>query len=61
VSTVGYAGPTGERVGLVYVGLAWDGGMSSHEFNWSGTRQEIQSRAAKLALNRLRLHLVRTA
>lgn len=61
VSTVGLAGPGGEEpgkpVGLVYVGLAWDGGVLHQSFNWAGTRLEIQSRTAKLALNRLRLHL----
>ncbi len=61
VSTVGLAGPGGgtpeKPVGLVYVGLAWKGGVSSGSFNWAGTRLEIQSRTAKLALNRLRLAL----
>jgi nicotinamide-nucleotide amidase len=63
VSTVGLAGPGGgtpeKPVGLVYVGLAWDGGVSSWSFSWTGTRQDIRSRTAKLALNRLRLHLQR--
>jgi nicotinamide-nucleotide amidase len=63
VSTVGLAGPGGatpdKPVGLVHVGLAWEGGVAGAVFNWSGTRQEIQSRAAKLALNRVRLHLLR--
>jgi nicotinamide-nucleotide amidase len=62
VSTTGLAGPdsdgSGKPVGLVYVGLAWAGGVSSHSFNWGGTRTEIQSRSAKLALNRVRLHLL---
>jgi nicotinamide-nucleotide amidase len=62
VSTVGLAGPGGgspeKPVGLVHVGLAWDGGVSSQSFNWGGTRLEVQSRTAKLALNRLRLHLL---
>ena len=62
VSTVGLAGPGGgtaeKPVGLVYVGLAHRGGVASWSFSWSGTRQEIQSRTAKLALNRVRLHLV---
>jgi nicotinamide-nucleotide amidase len=62
VSTVGLAGPGGngpdKPVGLVYVGLAWDGGVTSQGFNWGGTRLEVQSRTAKLALNRLRLHLL---
>jgi nicotinamide-nucleotide amidase len=62
VSTVGIAGPGGgsaaKPVGLVYVGLAWEGGVRSQSFSWSGTREEIQRRTAKLALNRVRLHLV---
>jgi nicotinamide-nucleotide amidase len=63
VSTVGIAGPDGvapdKPVGLVHVGLAWDGGAASQSFNWGGTRADVQSRAAKMALNRVRLHLLR--
>jgi nicotinamide-nucleotide amidase len=62
VSTVGVAGPADagpdKPVGLVYVGLAWDGGVSSLRFSWAGTRAEVQLRTAKLALNRVRLHLL---
>ena len=58
ISTTGNAGPTGDPVGLVYVGLATrEGVVSSTTFNWFGSRSEIQSRVAKMALNRLRLHL----
>jgi nicotinamide-nucleotide amidase len=61
VSTVGIAGPGGampdKPVGLVYVGLAWEGGCSSASFSWAGTRAEVRSRTAKMALNRVRLHL----
>jgi nicotinamide-nucleotide amidase len=62
VSTVGIAGPAGaapdKPVGLVYVGLAWDGGATSVSFSWTGTRDEVRSRTASLALNRIRLHLL---
>jgi nicotinamide-nucleotide amidase len=65
VSTVGFAGPAGggpdRPVGLAFVGLAWEGGVASHQYGWSGTRLEIQSRTAKMALNRVRLHLQRAA
>ena len=46
-------------VGLVYVGLASAAGVTSTSFSWAGTRREVQSRTAKLALNAVRLHLVR--
>jgi nicotinamide-nucleotide amidase len=63
VSTVGVAGPTdggAERpVGLVYVGLAWEGGASSASFSWIGTRAEVQRRTARFALNRARLNLLK--
>jgi nicotinamide-nucleotide amidase len=63
VSTTGLAGPGAASpdrpVGLVYVGLAWEGGASSVSFSWLGTREEVRSRTAKLALNRVRLHLLR--
>jgi len=62
ISTVGLAGPRGgtleQPVGLVFAGLAWEGGVVSKSYNWLGTREEIQSRTAKLALNLLRLHLL---
>jgi nicotinamide-nucleotide amidase len=63
VSTVGVAGPGNltpdKPAGMVYVGLAWDGGVASTHFNWPGTRTEVRRRTAKLALNRVRLHLLR--
>jgi nicotinamide-nucleotide amidase len=61
VSTTGLAGPGGatpdKPIGLVFVGLAWDGGAASFTFSWAGTRTEIQSRTAKMALNVVRLKL----
>jgi nicotinamide-nucleotide amidase len=62
ISTTGIAGPTGatatKPVGLVWFGLAWESGVRSSHVNWFGTREEIQSRAAKTALNMVRLHLL---
>ena len=62
VSTVGVAGPgdlgPDKPAGTVFVGLAWDGGSSSSGFSWTGLRTEVQRRTAKLALNRVRLHLL---
>jgi nicotinamide-nucleotide amidase len=63
VSTTGIAGPGGatatKPVGLVYIGLSWAGGVQSFPVNWFGSREEIQSRSAKSALNAVRLHLLR--
>ena len=62
VSTVGAAGPgdlgPDKPAGTVFIGLAWDGGSSSSGFSWTGARTEVQQRTAKLALNRVRLHLL---
>jgi nicotinamide-nucleotide amidase len=62
ISTVGIAGPTGasadKPIGQVYVGVAWEGNAVTQSFRWPGSRGEVQSRTAKLALNRLRLHLL---
>ena len=64
VSTVGVAGPgdlgPDRPAGHVFVGLAWEGGSTFFGFSWTGTRAEVQRRTAKLALNRVRLHLMRS-
>jgi nicotinamide-nucleotide amidase len=66
LSTVGFAGPDNPAfagqpegsAGRVHVGLAWQGGVRSVSFHWPGTRREVLSRTAKLALNLVRLHLL---
>jgi nicotinamide-nucleotide amidase len=62
VSTTGFAGPGGgtdaNPVGTAYVGLAHAGGCEVVRWGWIGTRYEIMSRTAKLALNAVRLNLL---
>ena len=63
LATTGIAGPTGgspdKPVGLVYCGLATGQGTRVERLKQIGTRQVIKDRAAKAALNILRLHLQR--
>lgn len=62
VATTGFAGPGGgtdeNPVGTAYVGLAHAGGCEVVKWGWIGTRHEIMSRTAKLALNLVRLKLI---
>jgi len=61
ISTVGLAGPGGamadKPVGMCFAAVAFDGGVVSAASNWLATRSEVQSRAAKMALNLVRLQL----
>jgi nicotinamide-nucleotide amidase len=63
VATTGYAGPTGgtddDPVGTAYVALAHAGGTDVTRYGWLGTRTEVMSRTAKLALNLVRLNLLK--
>jgi nicotinamide-nucleotide amidase len=62
LATTGVAGPTGgtpeKPVGLVCVGLAWDGGAAAREFRLLGERQQVKYRGAQMALELLRRHLL---
>ena len=63
VATTGFAGPGGgteeNPLGTAYVALAHADGTDVTRYGWLGTRQEIMSRTAKLALNMTRLCLMK--
>jgi nicotinamide-nucleotide amidase len=65
VATTGLAGPGGgtdeNPVGTAYVALAHASGTEVTRHGWLGTRLEIMSRTATLALNMVRLRLMRAA
>jgi nicotinamide-nucleotide amidase len=61
IGITGIAGPGGgsdqKPVGLVYISLAWAGGSTTERFIMGGDREMIRQRAARTALNMLRLYL----
>lgn len=50
IATTGYAGPTGDDVGLVYIGVSINGEMRIEKMNFHGDRQMIRNRTARNAL-----------
>ena len=51
LSTTGYAGPTGEDVGLVYIGVASHRGEKAFRLRLSGSRQGIRKMTVQIALH----------
>ena len=50
LSVTGYAGPDGDDVGLVFIGVATALGCASYRMRFSGNRENVRSNAAKTAL-----------
>ena len=50
LSTTGYAGPTGDEVGLVYIGIADRQKTVVRRLHFSGSRQGIRKMTVQLAL-----------
>jgi nicotinamide-nucleotide amidase len=65
LSISGVAGPTGgtpaKPVGMVCIGLASDDDTQARTFNFSGDREMVRDRAAKMALTMLRFKLLNTS
>lgn len=57
VSTTGYAGPEGNPVGRVFIGIDYRGKTEVHEFHLHGDRQMIRQRACNLAMDHAILRL----
>ena len=62
VSVTGIAGPGGgseqKPIGTVYLGLAWEGGVTSQHHQFLGRRQDVGQRAAQAALALVRRWLI---
>ena len=62
LSITGIAGPGGatpdKPVGLIYLGLAWEGGQASRRLQLTSDREQNRDRSAYSALNLLRCHLL---
>jgi len=62
LAITGIAGPTGgtpeKPVGLVFVALAWDGGVAVWKCLFLGTRRQIKFQSTQKALDVLRRHLL---
>jgi nicotinamide-nucleotide amidase len=53
----GYAGPEGDQVGLVFVGLAGKDGSEARRFKFPGDRNRVRLLASNYALDFLRRKL----
>ncbi len=62
IGITGIAGPGGgtpqKPVGLVYIGLSWEGGVEVHRKRFSGTRLQIKTYSTSHALDMLRRKLL---
>jgi nicotinamide-nucleotide amidase len=50
ISTTGFAGPAGEKVGLTYIGVGSQRGVRVYKFEFSGDREDIRQQASNAAL-----------
>lgn len=50
VSTTGYLGPDGEKVGRVYIGISTKHGTVVYKFDFLGNREQIRQQAVRTAM-----------
>jgi nicotinamide-nucleotide amidase len=60
LSITGYAGPDGEKVGLVFIGLATPNGSEARRVQFPGDRERIRAFSTNIALDLLRRNLLAT-
>jgi nicotinamide-nucleotide amidase len=64
ISITGIAGPGGgsseKPVGLVYIGVSFNGNNEVNKFQFLGTRQDIRERATNVSLDSIRRVIVKT-
>ncbi|HTR36236.1 MAG TPA: competence/damage-inducible protein A [Bryobacteraceae bacterium] len=60
LSITGYAGPDGEKVGQVFIGLAWPGGADVRQIQWPADRERVRAFSTNIALDMLRRKLLAT-
>jgi nicotinamide-nucleotide amidase len=58
LSVTGYAGPDGDQVGLVFIGLAGPKGAEARKLQFPGDRERIRTLATNTALDLLRRRLL---
>lgn len=58
LSITGYAGPDGERVGLVFIGLASPDGCEVRRLQWPADRERVRTFSTNIALDMLRRKLL---
>lgn len=58
LSITGYAGPDGEKVGLVFIGLATPAGSEARRVQYAGDRERVRAFSTNTALDMLRRSLL---
>jgi nicotinamide-nucleotide amidase len=58
LSITGYAGPEGEKVGLVFIGLAGPDGSEVRRLQWPADRDRVRAFSTNIALDMLRRRLL---